>query len=167
MYNKMITMNEVNVLRCPKCSYSQSKVVDSRHADDLAAIRRRRECEQCGARFTTFERIELAPLIVVKKDGTRQAFNRDKVLGGLVRASEKRPVAFDELEKITNEIEFQLRESGKNEVSSVDIGELVMDELMQLDQVSYVRFASVYKEFKDVDQLLSTMQGILNDKDKK
>ncbi|TDM10674.1 transcriptional regulator NrdR [Macrococcus lamae] len=154
-------------MRCPKCSYSQSKVVDSRHADDLAAIRRRRECEQCGARFTTFERIELAPLIVVKKDGTRQAFNRDKVLGGLVRASEKRPVAFDELEKITNEIEFQLRESGKNEVSSVDIGELVMDELMQLDQVSYVRFASVYKEFKDVDQLLSTMQGILNDKDKK
>jgi len=160
-------MSEVNVLRCPKCSYNQSKVVDSRHADDLTAIRRRRECEQCGARFTTFERIELAPLIVVKKDGTRQAFNRDKVLGGLVRASEKRPVAFDDLEKITNEIEFQLRENGKNEVSSVDVGELVMDELMKLDQVSYVRFASVYKEFKDIDQLLSTMQGILNDKDKK
>lgn len=154
-------------MKCPKCSYNQSRVVDSRHADDLTAIRRRRECEQCGSRFTTFERVELAPLIVVKKDGTRQAFNRDKVLHGLVRACEKRPVAFDDLEKITNDVEYQLRENGKTEVSTNDIGELVMDHLMQLDQVSYVRFASVYKEFKDVDQLLTTMQGILNEKDKK
>lgn len=154
-------------MKCPKCSYNQSRVVDSRHADDLTAIRRRRECEQCGARFTTFERVELAPLIVVKKDGTRQGFNRDKVLHGLVRACEKRPVAFDDLEKITNDIEYQLRENGKTEVSTNDIGELVMDHLMQLDQVSYVRFASVYREFKDVDQLLTTMQGILTEKDKK
>lgn len=155
------------VLKCPKCGFNQSKVIDSRHADDLTAIRRRRECEECGTRFTTFERIELQPLIVVKKDGTRQAFNRDKVLHGLVRACEKRPVAFESLEKITTDVETALREEGKTEVSSVDIGELVMEHLMTLDQVSYVRFASVYKEFKDVDQLLRTMSGLLNDKDKK
>lgn len=155
------------VLKCPKCGFNQSKVIDSRHADDLTAIRRRRECEDCGTRFTTFERIELQPLIVVKKDGTRQAFNRDKVLHGLVRACEKRPVAFESLEKITTDVETVLREKGKTEVSSVDIGELVMEHLMTLDQVSYVRFASVYKEFKDVDQLLRTMSGLLNDKDKK
>lgn len=152
------------VLKCPKCNYNQSKVIDSRHADDMTAIRRRRECEDCGTRFTTFERIELQPLIVVKKDGTRQAFNRDKVLHGLVRACEKRPVAFESLERITTEIETALREQGTTEVSSVDIGEMVMEHLMTLDQVSYVRFASVYKEFKDVDQLLSTMSGLLNDK---
>ncbi|ATD30035.1 transcriptional regulator NrdR [Macrococcoides bohemicum] len=154
-------------MKCPKCGFNQSKVIDSRHADDLTAIRRRRECEDCGTRFTTFERIELQPLIVVKKDGTRQAFNRDKVLHGLVRACEKRPVAFESLEKITTDVETALREKGKTEVSSVDIGELVMEHLMTLDQVSYVRFASVYKEFKDVDQLLRTMSGLLNDKDKK
>jgi len=157
----------VIVLKCPKCGFNQSKVIDSRHADDLTAIRRRRECEECGTRFTTFERIELQPLIVVKKDGTRQAFNRDKVLHGLVRACEKRPVAFESLEKITTDVETALREKGTTEVSSVDIGELVMEHLMTLDQVSYVRFASVYKEFKDVDQLLRTMSGLLNDKDKK
>ncbi|WP_414042755.1 transcriptional regulator NrdR [Macrococcus sp. EM39E] len=154
-------------MKCPKCGFNQSKVIDSRHADDLTAIRRRRECEECGTRFTTFERIELQPLIVVKKDGTRQAFNRDKVLHGLVRACEKRPVAFESLERITTDIETTLREKGATEVSSVDIGEMVMDHLMTLDQVSYVRFASVYKEFKDVDQLLRTMSGLLNDKDKK
>lgn len=154
-------------MKCPKCGFNQSKVIDSRHADDLTAIRRRRECEECGTRFTTFERIELQPLIVVKKDGTRQAFNRDKVLHGLVRACEKRPVAFESLEKITTDVEATLREKGTTEVSSVDIGELVMEHLMTLDQVSYVRFASVYKEFKDVDQLLRTMSGLLNDKDKK
>jgi len=154
-------------MKCLKCGYNQSKVIDSRHADDLNAIRRRRECEKCGTRFTTFERIELSPLIVVKKDGTRQTFNRDKILHGLVRACEKRPVAYDDLEKIANDVEYQLREGSKTEISSVDIGERVMEQLMTLDQVSYVRFASVYKEFKDIDQLLSTMQGILSDKNKK
>lgn len=154
-------------MKCPKCGFNQSKVIDSRHADDLTAIRRRRECESCGTRFTTFERVELQPLIVVKKDGTRQTFNRDKILHGLVRACEKRPVAFESLEAITNEVESTLREKGATEVSSVDIGEMVMGHLKHLDQVSYVRFASVYKEFKDVDQLLRTMSGLLNDKDKK
>ncbi len=157
----------MSVLKCPKCSFNQSKVVDSRHADDMNAIRRRRECEQCGARFTTFERIELQPLIVVKKDGTRQAFNRDKIVHGLVRACEKRPVPYESLEQITDAVENALREKGQSEISSVDIGEIVMEHLMQLDQVSYVRFASVYKEFKDVDQLLRTMSDILNEKNKK
>lgn len=154
-------------MKCPKCSFNQSKVVDSRHADDMNAIRRRRECEQCGARFTTFERVELQPLIVVKKDGTRQAFNRDKIVHGLVRACEKRPVPYESLEQITDAVENILREKGQSEISSVDIGEIVMEHLMQLDQVSYVRFASVYKEFKDVDQLLRTMSDILNEKNKK
>ncbi|MDJ1111513.1 MULTISPECIES: transcriptional regulator NrdR [Staphylococcaceae] len=154
-------------MKCPKCSFNQSKVVDSRHADDMNAIRRRRECEQCGTRFTTFERIELQPLIVVKKDGTRQAFNRDKIVHGLVRACEKRPVPYESLEQITDAVENALREKGQSEISSVDIGEIVMEHLMQLDQVSYVRFASVYKEFKDVDQLLRTMSDILNEKNKK
>ncbi|MBQ5152028.1 transcriptional regulator NrdR [Macrococcoides caseolyticum] len=154
-------------MKCPKCSFNQSKVVDSRHADDMNAIRRRRECEQCGTRFTTFERVELQPLIVVKKDGTRQAFNRDKIVHGLVRACEKRPVPYESLEQITDAVENILREKGQSEISSVDIGEIVMEHLMQLDQVSYVRFASVYKEFKDVDQLLRTMSDILNEKNKK
>ncbi|MCO4095794.1 transcriptional regulator NrdR [Macrococcoides canis] len=154
-------------MKCPKCSFNQSKVVDSRHADDMNAIRRRRECERCGTRFTTFERIELQPLIVVKKDGTRQAFNRDKIVHGLVRACEKRPVPYESLEQITDAVENTLREKGQSEISSVDIGEIVMDHLMHLDQVSYVRFASVYKEFKDVDQLLRTMSDILNEKNKK
>jgi len=133
----------------------------------MNAIRRRRECEQCGTRFTTFERVELQPLIVVKKDGTRQAFNRDKIVHGLVRACEKRPVPYESLEQITDAVENILREKGQSEISSVDIGEIVMEHLMQLDQVSYVRFASVYKEFKDVDQLLRTMSDILNEKNKK
>ena len=154
-------------MKCPKCSFNQSKVVDSRHADDMNAIRRRRECEQCGTRFTTFERVELQPLIVVKKDGTRQAFNRDQIVHGLVRACEKRPVPYESLEQITDAVENTLREKGQSEISSVDIGEIVMEHLMQLDQVSYVRFASVYKEFKDVDQLLRTMSDILNEKNKK
>ncbi|WP_323704614.1 transcriptional regulator NrdR [Mammaliicoccus sp. Dog046] len=151
-------------MRCPNCKYENSKVVDSRHADDMVAIRRRRECESCGFRFTTFERVELTPLIVVKKDGARQAFNRDKILNGLVRSCEKRPVAYQILEDITNQVEKELRSEGITEISSNDIGEKVMEHLMEVDQVSYVRFASVYREFKDVDQLLKSMQGILKDR---
>ncbi|GGA89552.1 transcriptional regulator NrdR [Staphylococcus muscae] len=151
------------VVKCPKCNHTQSRVVDSRHAEDTNAIRRRRECDQCGTRFTTFEHIEMSPLIVVKKDGTREQFNREKIINGLVRSCEKRPVRFQQLEEITNQVEWQLRESGIAEVSSRDVGEYVMDLLMQVDQVSYVRFASVYREFKDVDQLLESMQGILKD----
>ncbi|MBO1198484.1 transcriptional regulator NrdR [Staphylococcus simiae] len=150
-------------MKCPKCNSTHSKVVDSRHAEEINAIRRRRECENCGIRFTTFEHIEVSQLIVVKKDGTREQFLRDKILNGLVRSCEKRPVRFQQLEDITNKVEWQLRDEGHTEVSSRDIGEHVMNLLMNVDQVSYVRFASVYKEFKDVDQLLASMQGILSD----
>ncbi|EGQ4159703.1 transcriptional repressor NrdR [Staphylococcus pseudintermedius] len=150
-------------MKCPKCNHTQSRVVDSRHADDMNAIRRRRECDNCGTRFTTFEHIEMSPLIVVKKDGTREQFNREKILNGLVRSCEKRPVRFQQLEEITNQVEWKLREEGIAEVSSRDIGEYVMNLLMHVDQVSYIRFASVYREFKDVDQLLQSMQGILKE----
>ena len=148
-------------MRCPNCKYDNSKVVDSRHADDLTAIRRRRECESCGFRFTTFERVELSPLIVVKKDGARQTFNRDKILNGLVRSCEKRPVAFQKLEDITNQVEKDLRAEGVTEVSSNDIGEKVMEHLMDVDQVSYVRFASVYREFKDVNTFMDELKKFL------
>lgn len=150
-------------MKCPKCQNTQSRVIDSRHVDDLNAIRRRRECEHCGTRFTTFEHIEMSPLIVVKKDGTREQFNREKILNGLVRSCEKRPVRFQQLEDITNQVEWRLRDSGMAEISSRAIGEYVMDLLIDVDQVSYVRFASVYREFKDVDQLLKSMQGIINE----
>ena len=150
-------------MKCPKCSATHSRVVDSRHADEVNAIRRRRECEQCGTRYTTFEHIEKRPLIVVKKDGTREQFLREKILNGLVRSCEKRPVRYEQLEEITNSVEWQLRDIGQAEVSSREIGEYVMNLLIHVDQVSYVRFASVYKEFKDVDQLLQSMQGILSE----
>ena len=144
-------------MKCPKCNSTHSRVVDSRHADEVNAIRRRRECEVCNTRFTTFEHIEKRPLIVVKKDGTREQFLSEKILNGLVRSCEKRPVRYEQLEDITNKVE------GRAEISSRDIGEYVMNLLMHVDQVSYVRFASVYKEFKDVDQLLQSMQGILSE----
>ena len=150
-------------MKCPKCSATHSRVVDSKYADEVNAIRRRRECEQCGTRYTTFEHIEKRPLIVVKKDGTREQFLREKILNGLVRSCEKRPVRYEQLEEITNSVEWQLRDIGQAEVSSREIGEYVMNLLMHVDQVSYVRFASVYKEFKDVDQLLQSMQGILSE----
>ena len=150
-------------MKCPKCSATHSRVVDSRHADEVNAIRRRRECEQCGTRYTTFEHIEKRPLIVVKKDGTREQFLREKILNGLVKKKKKRPVRYEQLEEITNSVEWQLRDIGQAEVSSREIGEYVMNLLMHVDQVSYVRFASVYKEFKDVDQLLQSMQGILSE----
>ena len=133
-------------MKCPKCNSTHSRVVDSRHADEANAIRRRRECENCGTRFTTFEQ-----------------FLREKILNGLVRSCEKRPVRYQQLEDITNKVEWQLRDEGQTEISSREIGEHVMNLLMHVDQVSYVRFASVYKEFKDVDQLLESMQGILSD----
>lgn len=140
-------------MKCPNCTHQNSKVIDSRHAEDIDAIRRRRECESCHTRFTTFERIELSPLVVVKKDGTREVFNREKVLDGLIRACEKRPVAYTELEQLVERVISQLRNLNQTEVTSNEIGEHVMKELIELDQVAYVRFASVYKEFKDIDQL--------------
>ncbi len=134
--------------------------MDSRHADEMNAIRRRRECDNCGTRFTTFERMELSPLVVIKKDGTREVFDRAKVLDGLLKACEKRAIPYEEIEKRADNVEATLRNLNKSEVSSNDIGESVIDELITLDQVAYVRFASVYREFKDIDQLMDIVKNL-------
>ncbi|HEY4622866.1 MAG TPA: transcriptional regulator NrdR, partial [Solibacillus sp.] len=137
-------------MRCPACQYNGTRVVDSRPVDDNKEIRRRRECESCSFRFTTFEKIEETPLIVVKKEGSREEFSREKVLRGLIRACEKRPVPLEQLEEIVLAIEKELRRLGNAEVRSEDVGEMVMDRLAKVDEVAYVRFASVYRQFKDI-----------------
>lgn len=151
-------------MKCPYCSYHDSRVVESRPTDEGAAIRRRRECLECGERFTSYERIETIPLMVVKKDGTREEFNRNKMLQGLITACEKRPVSMATLERIVSEVERALRNSLEHEVSSHTIGELVMDALRDIDQVAYVRFASVYREFRDVRQFLEELDLLLEEK---
>ena len=151
-------------MKCPYCGYSESKVIDSRPADEGASIRRRRECLSCGKRFTTYETVESLPMVVVKKDGSRQSFERRKVLGGMIRACEKRPVPLAELEKIAEEIEQDLQNSMEREVSTEDIGEKVMDRLRSVDQVAYVRFASVYRSFKDINTFMDELAKLLSDK---
>ena len=151
-------------MKCPFCGFSESKVIDSRPADEGASIRRRRECLSCGKRFTTYETVESLPMVVVKKDGSRQSFERRKVLGGMIRACEKRPVPLAELEKIASEIEQDLQNSMEREVSTEDIGEKVMDRLRSVDQVAYVRFASVYRQFKDIDTFMAELNKLLNEK---
>ena len=138
-------------MKCPFCGYFDSKVNDSRPAEDGGKIRRRRECLKCGARFTTYEIIETTPIIVIKRDKTRQSFDRQKILGGLIKACEKRPVPFESLERAAAEIEQQLSNSLEREVSSEKIGELCMQKLKEIDPVAYVRFASVYRQFEDID----------------
>lgn len=147
-------------MRCPFCGYIDSKVIDSRPTDENSTIRRRRECLQCKKRFTTYEKIEKVPIIIVKKDGTRQSYDRDKILNGLIRACEKRPVSLDTLEKSVDNIEKVIYNSMDKEISSMDIGNLVMEELKKIDQVAYVRFASVYREFKDIDTFMKELQSI-------
>ena len=151
-------------MKCPYCGYTESRVVDSRPVDDNASIRRRRECTACGRRFTTFETVERAPIVVVKKDGSRQSFDRSKVLGGMIRACEKRPVSLEQLEHIAGEIERDLQNSMDHEVSTQTIGEAVMARLREVDQVAYVRFASVYREFKDIDTFMSELSKLLAEK---
>lgn len=151
-------------MKCPYCGDQDSKVVDSRHADDGLSIRRRRECLGCQRRFTTYETVESLPVIVVKKDGGRQAFNRSKILNGMVRACEKRPVALAQLEQAATEIEQSIQNSLEREVRSEAIGELVMEKLRGLDEVSYVRFASVYRQFKDVHSFMDELQKFLKEK---
>ena len=150
-------------MRCPFCANPESKVIDSRPADEGASIRRRRECLACHKRFTTYEMMESLPLMVVKKDGSRQSFDRNKVQSGLIRACEKRPVSFDTLENIVNEVEQSLQNELKQEISSAEIGELVMDKLKKVDQVAYVRFASVYRQFKDIDTFMAELNKLLED----
>ena len=151
-------------MRCPFCGYSESRVIDSRPADENASIRRRRECLSCARRFTTYETVERTPVVVVKKDGSRQSFDRAKVLGGMLRACEKRPVPLRELERIADEIELDYQSSIDREIPSTDIGETVMGKLRGLDQVAYVRFASVYREFKDIDTFMSELSKLLAEK---
>lgn len=151
-------------MKCPFCGYSESKVIDSRPADEGASIRRRRECLSCSKRFTTYETVESLPMVVVKKDGSRQSFDRRKVLGGMIRACEKRPVPLAELEKISEEIEQDLQNSMEREVSTEIIGEKVMDRLRSVDQVAYVRFASVYRQFKDIDTFMAELNKLLSEK---
>ena len=151
-------------MKCPYCGDQESKVVDSRHSDDGLSIRRRRECLACQRRFTTYETVESLPIIVVKKDGSRQAFNRNKVLNGMVRACEKRPVPLASLEQAASEIEQIIQNSLEREVRSEDIGELVMERLKKLDEVSYVRFASVYRQFKDIHRFMDELNKFLEEK---
>ena len=151
-------------MKCPFCSFQESKVVDSRHSEDGNSIRRRRECLSCQKRFTTYETVESLPIVVVKKDMSRQSFDRAKVLNGMVRACEKRPVPMAELERATDEIVATIQNSLDREVSTDRIGELVMDKLRELDQVAYVRFASVYRQFKDLNTFMTELNKLLKDK---
>ena len=151
-------------MKCPYCSYLESKVVDSRHSDEGNSIRRRRECLSCQKRFTTYETVESLPVIVVKKDNSREPFDREKILRGMVRASEKRPVAIADIEAAVAEIEQIVQNSLDREVSTDKIGELVMDRLKQMDEVAYVRFASVYRQFKDINSFMRELTKILEEK---
>ena len=151
-------------MKCPYCGYQESKVVDSRHSEDGTSIRRRRECLSCQKRFTTYETVESLPIVVVKKDNSRQAFDRNKILNGMVRACEKRPVSMADLEAATTEIEQIIQNFLEREVSTGKIGELVMERLKPLDEVSYVRFASVYRQFKDINTFMQELNKILEEK---
>lgn len=149
-------------MRCPYCG-AESKVIESRHTED-DSIRRRRECTVCAKRFNTFERLEVPPLIVVKKDGRREVFDRNKLLGGILKACEKRPVALADIERLVHEVERDLRNSLEKEVASVEIGERAMERLRSLDGVAYVRFASVYREFKDVNEFREQLEQLFRQK---
>ena len=151
-------------MKCPYCAHLESKVVDSRPSDEGASIRRRRECLACQKRFTTYETMESLPLVVIKKDGSRKTFDKSKLLNGMLRACEKRPVPFSQLEGIANEIEQALQNEMDREVPSARIGELVMDRLREVDEVAYVRFASVYRQFKDISTFMSELNKLLAEK---
>lgn len=151
-------------MKCPYCSNPESKVVDSRPSDEGSSIRRRRECLECHKRFTTYETMESLPLVVIKRDGSRQTFDKSKLLNGMIRACEKRPVSFDTLNSIAIEIEQSLQNEMEREVSSVEIGELVMTKLKEVDEVAYVRFASVYRQFKDISTFMAELNKLLADK---
>jgi transcriptional repressor NrdR len=150
-------------MRCPFCNYFDSKVVDSRPTDEGQAIRRRRECIKCGKRFTTYEKIEEIPIMVVKKDGNRQSFDRNKLLNGIIKSCEKRPVSMNTIESIVDDIEKNLSNSLEKEVKSEEIGEMVMNKLKDIDEVAYVRFASVYRQFKDLNSFMEELKNILGE----
>lgn len=151
-------------MKCPFCDFLESKVIDSRPTDEGGTIRRRRECMECGKRFTTYEKVETSPIMVVKKDKSRQLFDRQKILNGLLSACEKTTMSVDDMENIATSIETPLQNSLCREVSSERIGEMVMEHLRSVNQVAYVRFASVYREFKDIDTFMSELNKLLRDK---
>jgi transcriptional repressor NrdR len=148
-------------VKCPYCNYKEDKVVDSRSTAEESAVRRRRECLKCGKRFTTYEYVEEVSLLVVKKDGRREAFDRKKILSGIVRACEKRPISMDKMETLVTQVERAVQKKSDREVLSSRIGELLMEKLKTLDDVAYVRFASVYRQFRDVGQFMEELKGIL------
>ena len=154
-------------MQCPRCKFNGSRVIDSRPADDGRSIRRRRECDECGYRFTTFERLEKAPILVIKRNGNRDAFNREKLLNGLVRSAEKRPIPLSQLEQIVNEVEHTINQEGENEISSMLIGEMVMDYLAKIDDIAYIRFASVYRQFTDRKMFLKELERMSFEMDRK
>ena len=151
-------------MKCPFCAYLESKVVDSRPADEGSSIRRRRECLECHKRFTTYETVESLPLVVIKRDGSRQAFDKAKLLGSMLKACEKRSVPVSTLERLADEIEQSLQNEMEREIPSTEIGELVMEKLKDVDEVSYVRFASVYRQFKDINTFMEELNKLLKEK---
>ena len=151
-------------MKCPFCGDDNTRVIDSRPADDNEAIRRRRQCDECGKRFTTYEKVETIPLIVIKKDKNRETYDRSKIESGVVRSCHKRPVSVDQIEACVDEIENQIFNLGVREIESEKIGEIVMDQIRDLDQVAYVRFASVYRQFKDADTFMSELKKLLDTK---
>ncbi len=154
-------------MKCPFCGYNESKVIDSRPAEEGATIRRRRECLACNRRFTTYEIIERMPLVVVKRDGSRQSFDKVKLINGMVRACEKRPVSLAQLEAVADDIEQELQSNLEREIKTVAIGEMVMVRLKELDEVAYVRFASVYRSFKDINTFMEELSKLLTEGDSK
>ena len=151
-------------MKCPYCGFQESKVIDSRHSEDSTSIRRRRECLSCQKRFTTYETVESLPIVVIKKDGSRQSFDRNKLINGMVRACEKRPVSLSSIEAAVTEIEQIIQNSLEREVKTSYIGELVMERLKPLDEVAYVRFASVYRQFKDINSFMTELNKLLEEK---
>ncbi len=152
------------MMKCPFCGYTESRVIDSRPTDEYTNIRRRRECLSCQKRFTTYESVEMLPIVVIKKDGSRQMFDRSKIMNGLMRSCEKRPVPVAKLEALVDDIEQRLSNALVKEVSSTQIGEYVMEGLKELDEVAYVRFASVYRQFKDVNSFMAELQRLIQEK---
>lgn len=151
-------------MKCPFCESEDTKVIDSRPTEEGHAIRRRRECEACGKRFTTYEKVEESIIMVIKKDGRREAFDRNKILNGIVKACEKRPVPMVEIERMVNEIERSVNNKMVSEIESTVVGELIMDQLKEVDQVAYVRFASVYRQFTDANTFIKEVEKLLNNK---
>ena len=153
-------------MKCPDCNHPDTRVIDSRPAEDGSAIRRRRSCDECGKRFTTYEKVETIPLIIIKKDNNREQYNRSKIERGIIRACYKRPVSAEAIQKTVERIEIKIFNLEAKEVSSTDVGEIVMDELKELDEVAYVRFASVYREFKDVNTFMDEIKKMMLDRSK-